>query len=114
MGSPQKLTLPLIDVGPLLSGSPSGSKLCAFEIDEACRDSGFFRITNHGVSAELRQRLDKLAREFFALNNAEKAKCAMPLAGSAWRGWFGVGDELTSGVWALSLDGPPSSQVGKG
>jgi isopenicillin N synthase-like dioxygenase len=22
----------------------------------------------------------------------------MPLAGSAWRGWFGVGDELTSGV----------------
>ena len=98
MGSPQKLTLPLIDVGPLLSGSPSGSKLCAFEIDEACRDSGFFRITNHGVSAELRQRLDKLSREFFALNNAEKAKCAMPLAGSAWRGWFGVGDELTSGV----------------
>ena len=98
MVSPQKLTLPLIDVGSLLSGSPSGSKLCAFEIDEACRDSGFFRITNHGVSAELRQRLDKLSREFFALKNAEKAKCAMPLAGSAWRGWFGVGDELTSGV----------------
>lgn len=93
-------TLPLIDVGPLLSGSSSdhAAKNCANEIDSACRDSGFFRITNHGVSAELRQRLDELSREFFALDNAEKSKCAMPLAGSAWRGWFGVGDELTSGV----------------
>ena len=98
MGSPHKLTLPLIDVGSLLSGSPSGSKLCALEINKACRDSGFFRITNHGVSAKLRQRLDRLSREFFALDNSQKSKCAMPLAGSAWRGWFGVGDELTSGV----------------
>ncbi len=100
MESPQKLSLPLIDVGPLLSGAPSSLSVssCANEIDSACRDSGFFRITNHGVSADLRQRLDKLSREFFALGETEKQKCAMPLAGSAWRGWFGVGDELTSGV----------------
>lgn len=93
-------SLPLIDVGPLLSAdsSESAANKCAHEIDSACRQSGFFRITNHGVSRELRERLDKLSREFFALNNAEKSKCAMPLAGSAWRGWFGVGDELTSGV----------------
>lgn len=93
-------SLPLIDVGPLLSAdsSESATNKCAHEIDSACRQSGFFRITNHGVSRELRERLDKLSREFFALNNAEKSKCAMPLAGSAWRGWFGVGDELTSGV----------------
>ena len=93
-------SLPLIDVGPLLSAdsSESAANKCAHEIDSACRQSGFFRITNHGVSRELRERLDELSREFFALNNAEKAKCAMALAGSAWRGWFGVGDELTSGV----------------
>jgi len=93
-------TLPLIDVGPLLAaGSNSHAiKKCATEIDKACRESGFFRITNHGVSRELRERLDKLSREFFALNDGDKQKCAMPLAGSAWRGWFGVGDELTSGV----------------
>ena len=93
-------TLPLIDVGPLLAaGSNSHAiKKCATEIDKACRESGFFRITNHGVSRELRERLDKLSREFFALNDGDKQKCAMPLAGSAWRGWFGVGDELTSGI----------------
>jgi isopenicillin N synthase-like dioxygenase len=50
------------------------------------------------VSRELRERLDKLSREFFSLATIEKQACAMPLAGSAWRGWFGVGDELTSGV----------------
>lgn len=93
-------TLPLIDVGPLLTtGSNSDTvEKCATQIDKACRESGFFRITNHGVSRELRERLDKLSREFFSLATIEKQACAMPLAGSAWRGWFGVGDELTSGV----------------
>ena len=93
-------TLPLIDVGPLLDDAGDSGEIaqCAPEIDQACRESGFFRITNHGVSRELRERLDKLSREFFSLDDSEKQKCAMPLAGSAWRGWFGVGGELTSGV----------------
>lgn len=93
-------SLPLIDVAPLLGGASNSRAIekCATEINNACRQSGFFRITNHGVSPELRKRLDQLSREFFSLDKAEKAKCAMPLAGSAWRGWFGVGDELTSGV----------------
>ena len=38
------------------------------------------------------------ARAFFALDPDEKAKIAMPLAGRAWRGWFPVGGELTSGT----------------
>ena len=93
-------SLPLIDVAPLLGDASNSREIekCAGEINKACRESGFFRITNHGVSRELRERLDKLSREFFALNESEKQKCAMPLAGAAWRGWFGVGGELTSGV----------------
>ena len=105
MTSSQKLSLPLIDVGALLmhesssaSGSPNKVHECAAQINKACRETGFFRITNHGVSRELRERLDQLSREFFALDETEKQKCAMPLAGLAWRGWFGVGQELTSGV----------------
>ena len=93
-------SLPRIDVAPLLGDASNSREIekCAGEINKACRESGFFRITNHGVSRELRERLDKLSREFFALNESEKQKCAMPLAGAAWRGWFGVGGELTSGV----------------
>ena len=90
-------TLPLIDVSPLINGG-SGVSACAREIDRACRESGFFRITGHGVSAELRVLMDDLSRKFFDQPEAEKAKCAMPLAGASWRGWFGVGGELTSGV----------------
>ncbi|MFM8852711.1 MAG: 2-oxoglutarate and iron-dependent oxygenase domain-containing protein, partial [Acidimicrobiaceae bacterium] len=94
--------LPLIDVSSLLDETfdpkSTAAQKCATQIDKACRESVFFRITNHGVSRELRERLDKLSREFFSLTTTEKQKCAMPLAGSAWRGWFGVGDELTSGV----------------
>jgi isopenicillin N synthase-like dioxygenase len=55
-------------------------------------------VTGHGVDPDLRDRLEATCREFFALSEPEKARIAMPLAGSAWRGWFPVGGELTSGV----------------
>ena len=90
-------SLPLIDVSALL-GRGGDMTRCANEIDRACRESGFFRMTGHGVSAELFSRMDELAREFFFLPESQKALVAMPLAGSAWRGWFPVGGELTSGV----------------
>jgi isopenicillin N synthase-like dioxygenase len=38
-----------------------------------------------------------LAREFFALDEDEKAAIDMKLGGRAWRGWFPVAGELTSG-----------------
>jgi isopenicillin N synthase-like dioxygenase len=41
--------------------------------------------------------MDLLAREFFNLPEEEKAKIQMSLGGAAWRGWFPVGGELTSG-----------------
>ena len=68
------------------------------EIDAACRDTGFFCVTEHGVAPALLQRLDALAREFFALPEDEKAAIDMRRGGRAWRGWFPVGRELTSGA----------------
>jgi isopenicillin N synthase-like dioxygenase len=82
--------LPVIDV----SGGVAG---VAAEIDAACRDMGFFFVVGHGISLDLQTRLDSLAREFFALGTPEKAKIDMRLGGRAWRGWFPVGGELTSG-----------------
>ncbi|MGH8977706.1 MAG: isopenicillin N synthase family dioxygenase [Acidimicrobiia bacterium] len=89
--------IPRIDVGPLVAdrGDPVRA---ARAIDQACRDTGFFSIVNHGIEAELRQRLEREARTFFALDGAEKAEIAMTHGGRAWRGWFPVGGELTSGV----------------
>ncbi len=67
------------------------------EIDQACRDIGFFRIIGHGVDPDLLGRIDAAAREFFAQPDDAKQAIAMANAGPAWRGWFPVGGELTSG-----------------
>src|SRR5690349_22240342 len=69
----------------------------AAAIERACRDSGFFYVTGHGVPAELISRLDSAAREFFALPEPVKMEIAMARGGRAWRGFFPVGAELTSG-----------------
>lgn len=86
--------LPVIDVGLLLEGP---APTVADRLDAACREDGFFCVTNHGVNLELLHDLDRSARQFFAQPDADKAASAMALGGRAWRGWFAVGDELTSG-----------------
>lgn len=70
----------------------------AARIDRACRDHGFFSVTGHGIDPDLLDRLLALAVEFFALPEEEKARIAMARGGRAWRGWFPVGGELTSGI----------------
>ncbi len=67
-------------------------------IDRACREVGFFCVIGHGVDPALVPTLDRAARDFFARPDADKAHIAMRLGGPAWRGWFPLGGELTSGV----------------
>lgn len=89
-------SLPVVDVGPLVRGE-TGRFEVARALDRACREIGFFAVTGHGVDPELLPRLDALARDFFARPDDEKAAVAMARGGLAWRGWFPVGGELTSG-----------------
>ena len=67
------------------------------DIETACRASGFFYVTGHGVAPELLDRLDAAAREFFGLSEQAKLEIAMARGGRAWRGYFPVGGELTAG-----------------
>lgn len=89
--------LPVVDVGPLVRGTGEDAAV-AEAIDAACREVGFFYVDGHGVDPQLRRRLDDLSRRFLALPEEEKRAIAMGRAGRAWRGWFPVGGELTSGV----------------
>ena len=88
----------MIDVGSVIyAGSDRDVCAVAEAIDSACRDIGFFVISGHGIDGQVRRDLDDAAREFFGLPDEAKAEIAMPRAGLAWRGWFPVGGELTSG-----------------
>jgi len=88
--------VPVIDVSPLITGADVDG--VARQIDRACREVGFFSVVNHGVDLALIQRVDTLAREFFARPESEKQRVAMVHGGTAWRGWFPLHGELTSGA----------------
>lgn len=87
--------LPVINVTPLREGADAAR--VAAEIGAACRDLGFFYATGHGIGADTLASLDAASRRFFALPEARKMEIAMSRGGRAWRGYFPVGGELTSG-----------------
>jgi isopenicillin N synthase-like dioxygenase len=87
--SASQTSVPIVDLG---------AADAAARIDAACRRTGFVALGNHGVPSELRERVLEAARELFALPVEAKRQIALALGGTAWRGWFPLGDELTSGV----------------
>ena len=69
----------------------------AAQIGQACREHGFFYILGHGVDEGLQERLLHVSRQFFVQALERKLEIRMGLGGRAWRGYFPVGGELTSG-----------------
>lgn len=92
------MELPRIDVAPLLDDPRSeASAEVAAALDRACREIGFFTIVDRHLTEDLLPPLDREARRFFSQPDQVKAEIAMARAGAAWRGWFPVDGELTSG-----------------
>ncbi|HET9237869.1 MAG TPA: 2-oxoglutarate and iron-dependent oxygenase domain-containing protein [Oligoflexus sp.] len=81
---------------PIVDLAQDKQKVAAL-VRRACCESGFFYIVNHGVDAALQERLEKLSHAFFQKDEAYKMRWRMALGGKAWRGYFPVGGELTSG-----------------
>lgn len=82
--------LPIID----LSGAEEAN---ARAIKKACEEDGFFYLAGHGIPPRLIERMNALAVQFFELPAEAKAQIAMSKGGRAWRGFFPLGGELTSG-----------------
>ena len=85
----------VVDLSTLLDGTKP--QQVADEIGVACRECGFFYVVGHGIAETLQSRLETLSRDFFAQDLATKMTIRMARGGRAWRGYFPVGDELTSG-----------------
>ena len=66
-------------------------------LQKAMSSVGFFYIKNHGINETKIQELSTIFGEFFELSLEQKQKIRMELAGLAWRGWFPLHGEMTSG-----------------
>ena len=85
--------IPLLDISVWRDGSPDQRRALAARMDQALRQSGFLLIENHGIAAELRQRIRDEAGRFFALPAAVKRRYATPVGG---RGWIPQGGEANA------------------
>ncbi|MEL6925081.1 MAG: 2-oxoglutarate and iron-dependent oxygenase domain-containing protein [Bacteroidota bacterium] len=89
-------SLPIIDIQVLLN--PTGdTATVAAQLHKACTEVGFFYIINHDISEQVQAQLELLSAAFFQLGHDRKMQINMAHGGKAWRGFFPVGDELTSG-----------------
>jgi isopenicillin N synthase-like dioxygenase len=96
MTQDSQLDIPVIDISALVSWEKDRDEV-AGRIGQACRDWGFFYIVGHGVDEHLQRRLEEVSRQFFAQDLETKLEIKMSHGGRAWRGYFPVGGELTSG-----------------
>lgn len=84
--------LPVIDISQLQNGPVAIRESVAREIGEACRNTGFFYITGHGVEQDLIKKVFDASRLFFNQPLAAKESAAMSRLGKN-RGYIGLGVE---------------------
>src|SRR3954467_8830377 len=100
-------TIPTIDLTPLRTGTDAGKREVARQIDAACRDTGFFLVTGHGVPADLITKTRQNAIDFFALPEDEKMKVQRPPSKIS-RGFNWVGDRAIA--YSMGEKTPPDIQ----
>ena len=86
--------VPLIDLSGALAGEPGERPVVAQRIDQACRLSGFFCVSGHGVDPALLEGLVRASKEFFDQPDDHKSRYASS-TGNPFRGWS-----------ARQIDGP--------
>jgi isopenicillin N synthase-like dioxygenase len=89
--------LPVIDMSALFGADAAARRVVADAIAAACEAHGFFYLVGHAIAPQVVAELEAESRRFFALPLQRKMTIAMARGGRAWRGFFPVGGELTSG-----------------
>jgi isopenicillin N synthase-like dioxygenase len=87
--------VPVIDLAAARRDDRAARGQVAAQIDDACREIGFFAVTGHGVPERGVDDLRRCAHEFFALPLAEKLMARHPVGGTN-RGYHPVGGESLS------------------
>jgi len=99
-----KDVLPVIDIGPFRRRE-AGADAVVAAVETACRDTGFFLVTGHGVSPEKTKTLYDLARAFFDESESEKRAV---LGGSPMQGGVSfspIAEEALSATLGIKTPG---------
>ncbi|KAK2657527.1 hypothetical protein Ddye_010579 [Dipteronia dyeriana] len=91
------------DVSPLLAkcddskmSEDPGVCRVVKQLDQACREAGFFYVKGHGIPESLIKEVKQITRTFFDLPYEEKLKIKLiPAAG--YRGYQRIGENITDG-----------------
>jgi isopenicillin N synthase-like dioxygenase len=83
--------IPVVDLRDWNAGGEARRRFVR-TVGESLADIGFFAVANHGIGEELTQAAYKVAREFFSLPPAAKARHIVPGA-MGQRGYTGFGKE---------------------
>ena len=70
-------SIPMIDLGPSFGASVALRREVAWEVHKACRETGFFLISNHGVSAALVASQFEFSKRFFDMPIAARQRLHM-------------------------------------
>lgn len=77
--NPPQLQVPLIDLQDFFSEDPTAIKKVSELVGQACREHGFFLVTNHGVDDNLISEAHRYMDLFFDLPLSEKHKAQRKL-----------------------------------
>ncbi|CAI9110210.1 OLC1v1010201C3 [Oldenlandia corymbosa var. corymbosa] len=67
------------------------------QLDQACREAGFFYVKGHNIPISLIKEVRAIAHEFFDLPYEEKLKSKLSAA-TGYRGYQHVGENITKGI----------------
>lgn len=84
--------IPVVDLSESFADGP-GRAAAVEAIHRACRETGFFYVSGHGVDQALAEGQIEAARRFFALDGAAKRAVAQRNS-PCWRGYEGTGAQV--------------------
>ena len=87
------------------SGSQAERLKVAYELVDACHNTGFVYIKNHGVSPTLLAEAFAWSKKFFDLEEEKKAEAARNPNGLSFKGWVKVGGETLPPVQEEKVKG---------
>jgi len=89
--------IPIIDISGLRRGDTAESENVARQLGQACRDVGFFYVSDHGVPQSVIDNTFSQAEQFFALPLQEKMNYSLERYSKCFRGYSPPLSELADG-----------------